>query len=370
MSFTIENGVITQYSGSETHLIIPDGVIRIDDNVFEGHTEIQTVTFPESLTEIGNEAFMGCSSLKSIELSDNVTSIGSRAFYQCHSLEKVRLSKNLTKIPDQCFMETAISSIDLHEGITVIDNGAFAGCHNLKCVTVPDSVEEINVLAFGFDSNWDTRSKRIEDFELRGSIHSAARKYAHKYELRFVPIGEETDLPEFEIKDGVLICYNGSSEHVNIPREVTEIGEYAFKANRTLRSVTIPNTVTKIGFHAFEDCENLKEVDIPGSVKEIVAYAFMRCSRLKKVTLHNGLLIIGTWAFGNCKSLTFISIPKTVIKIDDNALGYEESSYQDRYVHGIQHRYCYGLKIDQNGNEAVALYIARHRLTMILLRGV
>ena len=363
MDFVIEDGILIRYNGSDEHVVIPDGVTEIGERAFAENTTLRSVVIPNSVTEIGKEAFNACTALESVEIPDSVTDVGSGAFYECRALKKVRLSKNMTEISDRCFMETAIDSIELHEGIDCIGNGAFASCHNLKSVTVPDSVEEIDVFAFGYDSNWDEKSDRIEGFVLRGSIDSPARFYAHEYDLTFVPVGDVRELPEFEIEDGVLVCYNGSSDIVRIPREVTVIGKYAFKANKNLKHVFFHNGVTEIGFHSFEDCVNLKEADIPGSVKEIVAYAFMRCKSLSKVKLHEGLLKIGTWAFGDCESLHEITIPRSVRKIDHYALGFKESSYQDIYTHGIPHRFCCGLKINTNNSNAAYEYLAWHRLT-------
>ncbi|MCR5794616.1 MAG: leucine-rich repeat domain-containing protein [Solobacterium sp.] len=123
MGLKIENGMITGYSGQEADLVIPEGVTKIADNVFEGHTEIVSVVFPEGLQEIGKESFMGCTSLQDVSLPDSVTAADSRAFYQCGAVQSVRLSKGLKKIGDQCFMGTAISSIELPFGLRYIGSG-------------------------------------------------------------------------------------------------------------------------------------------------------------------------------------------------------------------------------------------------------
>lgn len=62
------------------------------------------------------------------------------------------------------------------------------------------------------------------------------------------------EMTDFEIKDGVLVSYNGCEETVVVPKGVTEIGP-----------------------GSFSDCDSLKEVDIPGSVRVIAPHAFMRC---------------------------------------------------------------------------------------------
>ena len=175
-------------------------------------------------------------------------------------------------------------------------------------------------------------------------------------------------MPEFEIKDGVLICYNGCEETVVVPKEVTEIGRSAFMENKTIKHIRIPDTVTEIGFRAFADCASLEEADVPGSVRGIAAHAFMRCENLRSVSLHEGLREIGTWAFGDCNSLKSITIPDTVNEIGQYAIGFREASYQERYVYGMSHSFNHGFHIYHNDNTAVIKYIAFHKLSIRMIR--
>ena len=56
---------------------------------------------------------------------------------------------------------------------------------------------------------------------------------------------------------------------ITIPRNVTEIGGFAFYSCKALTSVTIQEGVTRIGAMAFGDCRALTSVTIPQSVMEI-----------------------------------------------------------------------------------------------------
>ena len=174
---------------------------------------------------------------------------------------------------------------------------------------------------------------------------------------------------EFEIKDGVLVSYNGCEETVVVPKQVTEIGRLAFKENKTIKHIIIPDTVSEIGFRSFSDCDSLEEVIIPGSVRVIGAYAFMRCENLKSVTLNEGLQEIGTWAFGDCRNLQDIFIPDTVKEIGQYALGFSKASYQERYVYGMSHSFNHGFHICHNDNTAAIKYIAFHKLSIRMIRG-
>ena len=72
------------------------------------------------------------------------------------------------------------------------------------------------------------------------------------------------------------------SREVNIPNNVTTIGDNAFWNGTGLKKVTIPNSVTRIGRCAFYNCSGLTSIVIPNSVTSIGNSAFSGCSGLKK----------------------------------------------------------------------------------------
>ena len=85
-------------------------------------------------------------------------------------------------------------------------------------------------------------------------------------------------IPRYEIKDGVLISYNGTLRVVSIPESVKEIGLLAFtnKSYQKIRKIVIPNTVKHIHSLAFSNLPYLKEIKL-GKVKKIDKYAFYGC---------------------------------------------------------------------------------------------
>ncbi|NLG05750.1 MAG: leucine-rich repeat domain-containing protein [Clostridia bacterium] len=54
-----KDGVLTEYTGTATDIVIPEGVKVIAANVFK-NKGITSVVFPKGLVTIGNYAFMGC----------------------------------------------------------------------------------------------------------------------------------------------------------------------------------------------------------------------------------------------------------------------------------------------------------------------
>lgn len=120
------------------------------------------------------------------------------------------------------------------------------------------------------------------------------------------------DSVNFVIIDGVLVKYNGWQSHVVIPDTVTEIGDDAFKNNKTMMTVDIPDSVTIIGNQAFYGCTNLVSVVIPDSIVTIGYSAFHDCSNLASVQLSKNVISIGYWSFRNCNELEKIQIPKSL----------------------------------------------------------
>ena len=61
------------------------------------------VVIPEGVTMIGDRAFYMCDSLLSVTIADSVTGIGKQAFYYCTSLVSVTVGKNITRIDNDSF---------------------------------------------------------------------------------------------------------------------------------------------------------------------------------------------------------------------------------------------------------------------------
>lgn len=59
------------YQGTESNVILPDGLVRIANNAFINNLFVTDVTFPASLTNIGDKAFFGCENLKNLTFLGN-----------------------------------------------------------------------------------------------------------------------------------------------------------------------------------------------------------------------------------------------------------------------------------------------------------
>ena len=188
---------------------------------------------------IGDRAFLGCSVLTSLTLPAGITKIGSYAFRGCSGL----------------------TSLTLPAGITSIGDNAFWGCNGLKEVR------------FCINGNLDTYLTKGHPYIY---VYSCGIKYY--------------------INDKEITS-------IEIPSNVTTLGDCVFQGCSGLTSLTLPAGITSIGDGAFAGCSGLTSLNLPAGITEIGGRAFQGCSGLTSLTLSAGITKIGDDAFNDCSGL-------------------------------------------------------------------
>ena len=120
------------------------------------------------------------------------------------------------------------------------------------------------------------------------------------------------DDSEFEIVNGKLVRYNGSSTSVTVPEEVTVIGSSAFLNNRTITSVRFAGKVTEIQAQAFAGCTKLERVSFAdlSALEKIGSYAFAGCLKLNPTWAANVKSVAGN-AFDGCNVAATVAAQNT-----------------------------------------------------------
>ena len=77
--------------------------------------------------------------------------------------------------------------------------------------------------------------------------------------------------------------YSDGKGKIIFDKDITMIGDYAFKGSSKLKSIIIPNRVTTIGSWAFDDSSNLVCVTIGANVTTIKRYAFSGAENLMTI---------------------------------------------------------------------------------------
>ena len=223
----VQDKFLQAYQGTETDLVIPEGVTYICDRAFSGG-EIKSVKLSDSVKTIGNSVFLS-STLETIDLNQ-VESIGNSAFYDCESLTSLNIPNTVTSIGSSLASGcTALTNITLGGSITTIPSNSFYDCSALEKVIIPDSVTTIERYAFyrcdSLEKIWIPESvvtmengsvgnlggSISEILTIYGKAGSTAETYATENGIAFVDIsdtiimGDVNNDGNITIADAVLL---------------------------------------------------------------------------------------------------------------------------------------------------------------------
>ena len=322
---------VTQIAGSVfdgfsnlTSLTIPEGISTIDINAIKNCSKLTTVNLPSTLTNIEVGNFRDCNNLMQINfpagntnyvsdgnilytadrktllrvsaavyrenfiVPEGVEVIGDWAFSGCQMIYSVALPSTLTIIKECAFIGSAITSITIPEGVHTIEVNAFSDCTRLLTASIPASATTIGNNIFG-------------DCEKLTVITVADGNTAYK----------SVDGVLFTADEKTLVQYpRGKANTVYIiPFGVTHIADYAFCGGcKNLTAIEIPSSVTDIGTMAFYKIPQLTSIFIPASVTNLGIYVFISCTNVTtvKVAWNNPNQVAVYMTFGSLTSNTNI----------------------------------------------------------------
>lgn len=204
--------------------------------VAKGHCTIEHV--PSSLSNVGRGAFQGCEALENWfvqELLDTLRSHGNRT------------------IPAEVFEGcTSLTSVTIPYGYTTIDAEAFKGCTNLTTVYLPSTITSIGAGAFKDCTN-------LQHIYYSGT----SSNFITESNTNLTYIGGSTNAEvggAFE--NCVKLIFDNGGASLSIPRNVTTIGENAFKnvsssVATPLSTITMNAALTSLGNGAFSELLNV-----------------------------------------------------------------------------------------------------------------
>lgn len=267
LTFDKSTGAIQSADYTVTEADIPSQiqgvrVTSIETWAFHNCKYITRVKIPSSVVDIRREAFAGASALESVELSSGLKVIGEGAFYRCSSLQGINLPSSLRSIGVDAFQEcTSLrGEVFIPDGLTSLGGSAFKDCRSITKVRIAGSVSVIP------DSIFEN-------------------------------------------------C--ASLESVIIEPGPTKIGACAFKGCAKLQSIRIPDSVTSMDqYGAFYLCSGLKNVELPGNISVIGNWSFAGCSSLESVTIPEGVMTLDPSSFRDCSSLKVVTMPVSVTTIN------------------------------------------------------
>ena len=262
--FVIQDGVLTEYRGSEAHVVIPDGVTAIGERVFFFREDIKSVVVPEGVTEIGADAFGFCR-LDELFLPSTLQTMDGSAFSGFSHVSKLHLADigawcRMAVVIEIGSFDNPMSGAELYENgelvthlvipedVSTVYENRFHGCRSIQTVTISGNTSHLYSSAFAYCTNLTT-VRMAEGCEYVGTM-------------------------------AFYQCEN--LETCDLPSTVTVIGEAAFKGCKKLRRVE--TSTTTILRNAFAGCESLVTATVGGTSEGI----FSGCTSLKSVTILGG----------------------------------------------------------------------------------
>lgn len=316
-----ENDVLTAYTGTDSIVVIPEGVKELGKRAFYDNDNIVEVYAPSTLTKIGESALGYCDNLKKIDLSKSqVTEIGRTAFRSDQLLE----------------------SITLPDTVELIDYDAFGYCKMLKSITIPASVKTLGDKLFEVCFS-------LESVHFEGSPENIGKIFSSCYSLKEVT-GNLTKITDDMFDGG---CSLGDFK---IPDTVTYIGKNAFtKTNASTGGAKLPDGSMVYGTglkhiifgadSAFEATEETLGGAIVSNCTSFEGYIVESGNRylkinengwlmsqngtylidgshdakLTSVSIPEGVKYLGAAAFSGCVGLTELNLPSTLETIGEHA---------------------------------------------------
>lgn len=260
------------------------------DEEWDGRTERYS-----GVTNVGAYAFKDCRYLTCMFLNDDITTISERAFYKDEYLSAINMPRKLELIDKYAFYGcdtlTFVRARNCSR-LRRIEDHAFYSCTMLAELRLPEGLTYIGPWAFAWD-----RILGQEDTTLG------------------LPSSLQT------IGTGAFAFVN-HHKNLNIPANVTSIGDYAFMCDYYMNNLTFSPGDKKltIGKAAFFGDNHMKSVDLSNRVAQIDRCAFAGCEMLEEAYFGDKIDTIEGRAFtslDNAMKIAVEGVLNGILRPDD-----------------------------------------------------
>ena len=260
------------------------------DEEWDGRTERYS-----GVTNVGAYAFKDCRYLTCMFLNDDITTISDHAFYKDEYLSAINMPRKLELIDKYAFYGcdtlTFVRARNCSR-LRRIEDHAFYSCTMLAELRLPEGLTYIGPWAFAWD-----RILGQEDTTLG------------------LPSSLQT------ISTGAFAFVN-HHKNLNIPANVTSIGDYAFMCDYYMNNLTFSPGDKKltIGKAAFFGDNHMKSVDLSNRVAQIDRCAFAGCEMLEEAYFGDKIDTIEGRAFtslDNAMKIAVEGVLNGILRPDD-----------------------------------------------------
>ena len=355
-----------------TSIVVPDGVLHIEEYAFSYCSKLQEVILPDSVTEMGGYPFTDCPELRFVRLSGGIPDMTLYTYRINGDISMTELFPSRAGV----FNNTGnLELIEFPEGVVNLGSRVIASDIDPYLgawadLILPASLETVHPNALGrkivkirrifYRGTWE-ESDRISWPDLPINVYCYSETEPEEdglfwhmengiptvwgpgdrqflftlledgsgYSVKSLPGNEVEELvipsmfrglPVKEIEDAGFMGRE-DFRRIVIPETVERIGRHAFNRCTSLERLDIPAGVTELGESFCALCTDLKEVTIPGTVQEIPELAFMHDIALERVTMREGIRGVRYAAFEDCDALKSISFPDSITEWENCLLG-------------------------------------------------
>ena len=116
---TIGNGAFEDCRSIQS-LLVPNGVTRAEQNLYNGCTGATDINITQSVQYIGKGTFAGCTSVTAVTIPSGVTEIDMNAFQYCSKLADVTIESPTKLTYNQGAFQTIASNAVLHVPLILV----------------------------------------------------------------------------------------------------------------------------------------------------------------------------------------------------------------------------------------------------------
>jgi uncharacterized repeat protein (TIGR02543 family) len=382
-----EDGYLVKYLSSNlfgengasvvVSIVVPDSVIYIDGNAFNGVGNLKNITLPfvgvsrEATDELailgvifGNSYFnlstfvspfyyplieniiitnddnleanaINLSSIKNISLNEGITSFGQRSLAGLINLEHLNFPSTLLTIEAMALYNCRkLAEVILPNGLAFIGQQSFGDLVSLRNIVIPGSVVTIDDYAFAGDSLLSSiilengiiniGNRAFKDLPMMthltipnsiNSLEEAILEGDYNIASLEIPfIG--SSLAETNTLTETLGYLFGGTWQESYATHFYEANNYPLPFNLTAVKV---NLGTYLDNYAFLGASSLRIVELPSTLEEIGPSAFNSCTNLNSLILPSTLRTIDYEAFSGCQALSSLNFPDQLEDIGSNA---------------------------------------------------
>ena len=317
---------------------LPEGLIKMDQFVFDSDYALKKVTLPSTLTTLDTSRYY--------MNFNNRANYGNFMFRYCTPEQLIIKNPDLAITSNFFFRSSDTSSSSCKKVVYIYAASKGNNDENTKVYDYVTKYSEKQCVPVFVDINDlgdPEKDPYLSEDPEEGSVYSGniflyengKTGYVDGVYTRFDPSGSASWEYDKVNKKLTIVSINGSGKicdspwstnfqkditYLDVSGNITGFVEY-FYNYAELKEVSLPAALVSLDYDSFESCIKLEKVTFAKGcrLKTIGNYAFDYCESLKKIELPDTVTYIGSRAFYYCKSLEEINLPKSLERTGEYA---------------------------------------------------